>query len=206
MQLLAASKGKLELGAALLVEIDLQRHQRLAFLGHGCCQLGDLALVQQQAARAARLVVEAVGLKVFRQIGIIEPDLTVFLRRVGVLNVGLAAAQGFHFRAAQLDADFQNVLDLIVEPRLPVVRNNRPGGAARLGRHGHIFPAWTQKGHIPALPVSLSTQPTPPSSSRPSAARAGTGEPEGKLFFSRAITGAPWLTGPGSPLRCVRDD
>src|SRR5262245_18512850 len=69
VQLLAASEAEFHFGAAARVEIHLQRDQREAFALRGTDQLRDLPLVQKQPARTARLVIEAVGLQVFGDIG-----------------------------------------------------------------------------------------------------------------------------------------
>src|SRR5262245_62307116 len=74
VQLLAAGKGELELGAALLVEIELERHQRHALALDRADQLVDLAAVEKELADALGRRVEAAGLQIFRDIGIDEPD------------------------------------------------------------------------------------------------------------------------------------
>src|SRR4051812_8726557 len=75
VQLLAARQRDLDLRPAALVEIDLERHDRHALALHGPDQLVHLALVQQQFARAPRLVVEAVRLEIFGDIGVKEIEL-----------------------------------------------------------------------------------------------------------------------------------
>src|SRR5258708_37268025 len=52
VQLLALGERELDLGPALVVEIELERHQRHALALDRADQLVDLALVQQQLARA----------------------------------------------------------------------------------------------------------------------------------------------------------
>jgi hypothetical protein len=52
VQLLAPAQAELDLRAALLVEVDLQRDHREALALRRAEELVDLALVQQQAARA----------------------------------------------------------------------------------------------------------------------------------------------------------
>ncbi len=66
---------ELDLGAALLVEIELERHERHALALDRAGKLVDLAPVQQQLARALGRMVEAAALQVFRDIGVDQPEL-----------------------------------------------------------------------------------------------------------------------------------
>src|ERR1044071_4229263 len=75
VQLLALGERQLDLGAALVVEIELERHQRHAFALDRADQLADLALVQQQFARTLRRVIEAPGLQILGDVGVDQPDL-----------------------------------------------------------------------------------------------------------------------------------
>ena len=90
VELLAPGKGKVQLRTTALVEIDLQRYERHAFALHGSDQLAYLVLVEKQLASSTRLVIEAVGLQIFRDMGIDQPDFTAFFCRVGFGDVGLA--------------------------------------------------------------------------------------------------------------------
>src|SRR5208337_246918 len=65
VQLLAARERQLKLGPALVVEVDPQRDQRHALFVDRADELARLTLMQEELARPARLVVEAVGLQVF---------------------------------------------------------------------------------------------------------------------------------------------
>src|SRR5262249_56858751 len=74
VQLLAARERKLEFGAALLVEIKLERDQGHALALDGAHKLIDLAAVKQELAHALGRMVETAALQVFRNIGVDEPD------------------------------------------------------------------------------------------------------------------------------------
>ncbi|MND67168.1 hypothetical protein D3C80_585740 [compost metagenome] len=124
MQLLALGECELQLGPALFVEIDFQRHERHAFAVDAVTQTTDLALRQEQLAAAARLVVEAVGLQIFRQVAVDQPDLLAFVRRIGFGDIGLAVAQRLHLGTSQHQACLIGVDDLVVEPGLAVFRND----------------------------------------------------------------------------------
>src|SRR5262245_47499480 len=73
MQFLAAGERDLDLGAALVVEIELQRDDRHAFAFNRTCKLVDLALVQQELAWPLGRVIEAARLQVLGNIGIDQP-------------------------------------------------------------------------------------------------------------------------------------
>jgi len=60
--------------------------------------------VQQQLARPFRLVVEAVGLEIFRNVGIDQPDLAVLGIGIGFRDRGLAIADRLDLGAGQRDA------------------------------------------------------------------------------------------------------
>ena len=81
---------------------------------------GDLALVQEQLPRPAGLVVEAVGLQIFRDIGVVEPELAAALAGIGIGDVAAPLAQRLHLGAGQRDAGLEGLADLIVEARPPV--------------------------------------------------------------------------------------
>src|SRR5438874_1596458 len=73
VQLLAARKRELDLGAPSVVEIEPQRHERHALALDSADQLVDLAFMQQQLARALRRMIEAAGLQIFGDVGIDQP-------------------------------------------------------------------------------------------------------------------------------------
>src|SRR3546814_9320726 len=66
VQLLAAGERNFHLGPAALVKVHGQRHQGYAPATQAPDKLTDLLALQQQLALAPRLVVEAVGAVIFR--------------------------------------------------------------------------------------------------------------------------------------------
>src|SRR5690349_15667231 len=66
-----------KLGAAAFVEIKFERDQRHAFAIDRAHEPIDLLSVQQELARTFRLVVEAVALQIFRDVGVDQPNLAV---------------------------------------------------------------------------------------------------------------------------------
>src|ERR1700757_2453158 len=75
VQLLAARERELELGAALLVEIKLQRHDRHALALDPAGELVDRRAMQQRLARPLGRMIDPPGLQIFRDIGVDEPHL-----------------------------------------------------------------------------------------------------------------------------------
>ena len=134
MELLAARDGDLELGAPLLVEIELQRHDRHALAIDRAGELVDLPLVQQQPARPLRGVVEAAALQVFRDVGVDQPELAAAGVGVGLRDRRLAAAQRLDLGAGQRDAGLEGLADLVVETR-PAVVGDDLELAIRFRRH-----------------------------------------------------------------------
>src|ERR1044071_1696056 len=90
VQLLALCQRNLDLGATLVVEIDLERHDRHALALDRAHQLVDLPLVEEELARSFLRMVELAGLLVFGDVGIDQPQLAIPARRVGLGDAGLA--------------------------------------------------------------------------------------------------------------------
>src|SRR3984957_16402449 len=74
VQLLAAPERDRDLRATLGVEVDAERNDGHAFPLDALREFDDFLGVQEKFARALRFVVETVGLKVFRDIGVVEND------------------------------------------------------------------------------------------------------------------------------------
>src|SRR5437763_144614 len=73
VELLAASKRKLDLRAPTLVKIEPQRHQRHALALNRPNKLVNLPAVQEKLAQAFWRMIEAAGLHIFRDICVDEP-------------------------------------------------------------------------------------------------------------------------------------
>src|ERR1700679_3341314 len=72
-------------------------------------------------------MVEAVGLQIFRDIGVDQPDLAVLGIGVGFRDRGLAAAQRLDLGARQRNPGLDRIIDGIVETGLAVFRNHLDG-------------------------------------------------------------------------------
>src|SRR5581483_5584247 len=121
VQLLAAGERELDLCTALVVEIELERHQRHALALDRADQLVDLPFVQQQLARALRRMIEAPGLQILGDVGVDQPELAAARIRIGLGDRGFARAQRLHLAAGERDAGLELLADLVVEARLAVL-------------------------------------------------------------------------------------
>src|SRR6476469_3391209 len=83
VELLASRQRKLDLGAPLLVEIELERHERHAFALDRSHQLVDLATVKQEFAHPLGRMIEAAALQIFRDVGVDQPDFVAASVRIG---------------------------------------------------------------------------------------------------------------------------
>ena len=101
MRLLALGKTQLNLGPALGIEIDRQRHQRHPLALYRAEQLVDLAFVQKQFSRSFGLVVEPVAVAVFGNIRVDQPHLAVAHFGIAFRNRRLARTQCLHLGALQ---------------------------------------------------------------------------------------------------------
>src|SRR5215467_1375966 len=121
VQLLAARERKLELGAALVVEIEPERHQRHSLALDRADELVDLAAVQEKLAHALGGMVETAALQIFGDIGVDQPDLAAPRIGIGFRDGRLAAAQRFDLRAGEREPGLEGLADLVVEARLAIV-------------------------------------------------------------------------------------
>ena len=90
----------------------------------------------QTRARPPRLVVEAIGLQIFRYIGVVEDHLAVAVgRRIAFGDGRVAGAQRFDFGAGQHQAGLEHFADLVIEPGASIVGHDL---VIRLLLFGHL--------------------------------------------------------------------
>jgi len=106
VKLLALTQPKLDLHAAVL-EIQAQRDQRHAVLHHARVQLDDLALVHQQPPGPHRIQIEDIAVLIGADVDAADEELAILDRTVGVLQIDVAAADGFDLGPGQLDAGLE---------------------------------------------------------------------------------------------------
>jgi len=124
VELFAARQSEFDLGAAFFIEIKLQRHERHALALDGADQLIDLPPMQQQLSRPLGRVIETVGLQVFRDVGVDQPDFATPRIGVGFGDGCLALAQRLDLRAGERQAGLEGFVNKIIEPRLAIVGDN----------------------------------------------------------------------------------
>jgi hypothetical protein len=84
-------------------------------------ELQDLALVEEEAAGAAGLVLgEAVGFVIGLDVEVVEPDLATLDPCEGIADVQAALADGFDFGSPEFHACFVTLEDLIIPERFSV--------------------------------------------------------------------------------------
>src|SRR4029077_16952903 len=119
--LLAARQGDLDLDASVL-EIEPQRHERQALLGHARGELVDLPAVSEQLAVARGLVIRAIPLRVGLDRAAHEPQLPPALLRERLAQRDLAGAQRLDLGARERDARLEALENVKLVPRLAVAR------------------------------------------------------------------------------------
>jgi len=120
-----------DLGSASL-EVDPKRNQGQSLLVGLAGEAADLAAMQEQLSRPARIMVEAVGLDVLGDVAADQPDLAVLHPAVGLLKRDLARTQALHLAADQADAALQRVEHREIVSRLAIL-GNRPLAVTILG-------------------------------------------------------------------------
>ncbi len=114
MRLLAAGQAQLKLRAAV-AQVETHRHQGQALLLRQPGELGDLRPMQQQLARAPRLMVVPVSLVVGRDVRADEPRLAVLDAGVGLRQVDVSGSDRLDLGPGQHDACLEGVLDGVLE-------------------------------------------------------------------------------------------
>ena len=88
---------------------------------------------------------QAVGLLVFRDVGVDEEHLAVHFAREGFGNAGLPGTQRLDFGSSQHDSGFDRVLDEIIVPGATVLRRPPSGLVAGLS-HVRSSPSTEEAG------------------------------------------------------------
>ena len=128
--LLAFGQGELALDAAV-AEVEADGDEGIALLSGHALELADLVFVQQQLAGAERVVVHGVAVGERADVGVQEEAFAVFEQAVGVLEVGLAFADGLDLGAAEGDAGLELVGEEVI-----VAGGAVEGGVALAGGDG----------------------------------------------------------------------
>lgn len=98
VQLLSSSDGDLGFREPLL-EVEAQRNERPALLGDLYVETLDLAPMQKQFARAERIVIGQISMRIRTDMALEQPDFIVAQNRVGLAQVHLAGPTRFDLGA-----------------------------------------------------------------------------------------------------------
>src|ERR1700710_61123 len=95
-------------------------------------------------------MVEAVGLQVFRNVGVDQPYLAALGIRVGFRDRGLAVADRLDLGAGQRDAGLDRVLDRIIEACFSIFSDDLDGAFILVG---HVTPSSGDRESRSATPL-----------------------------------------------------
>ena len=137
VELLALAQAELQLHATVL-EVDFQRHQRVALPGDEAVQLADLAAVHEELLGAHGVAIEDVALLVGADMHALNPELALAHLRPRLLEVHPALPHGLDLGAKELQAALIALLHEIVMKGPAILRHHLD---ALLMRHSATSPA-----------------------------------------------------------------
>ncbi len=141
---LAAAKTKLQLHPAVL-EVNLQRNERIPLTGNKTVQLADFVLVQQQLLGAHRILVENVPLIIGADVHALDPDFAIADLCPGFLQVYAPLPNTLDLSAEERQTAFVLLLHEIIVPGLAILRH---GFDSLLMRHIHRLPCVPPLCHL----------------------------------------------------------
>jgi hypothetical protein len=178
--LLAPGEAQLDLGPALVGEVEAERNQRQPLRPRPAEELVDLGPAEEELADALGLVVVAIALLERRDVGADQPCLVALDARVGVGQVDLAGADRLDLGAGQDEAGLDGLLDRELVPRPPIEGDGLLGnvrapsgtiGTVRIARDPRPRPAADAETPVLFGPALQSFPPTGCPLKRPSPAR-----------------------------------
>lgn len=110
-----------------VLPIEGQGDESIAFDRGKGEKLADFRFMQQELSWRLRLVVLDIAVRVFINVGVVEPDFILFHAGECVRDLPLARAQSFYFRAVQDDPDLKRFEDVIIAPAFVIGHNVRHG-------------------------------------------------------------------------------
>src|SRR5690606_1271074 len=123
VELLSSRQSNLHLYIPVL-EVELQRHDRIAFLLCRITPFLDLPTMHEQLAGPDRVVIHLIAVRVRRDVAIEHDHLSVLNGTVSILQVRLSVSQGLHLSARQNHASLERIVDVVVVPSLTVRRDD----------------------------------------------------------------------------------
>src|SRR5271165_1009417 len=95
-------------------------------------QLVQLATVNQQLARAQRLMIEDVAMLIDTNVRVDEPEFAILHQSISVFQVGAPAANGLHLRATQSNSGLELVQKEIIVRGSPIDRRVAQSAGRRI--------------------------------------------------------------------------
>src|SRR5262249_21897471 len=114
-RLFTLAEPELHFHDAAVVEVELERYERVAGALGETHELCHLALLQENLALPKRLMIEPVRRRVLRDMRVEQIKLASILCCIRLANIAPALAQGLHFRAREHEPGLDLVLNEIVE-------------------------------------------------------------------------------------------
>jgi hypothetical protein len=110
---LSLGKRHFALGDAI-AKINAQRDERKPFIVKFAFELADLFFAKKKLTSSQRSVVKWTAGKILANMKIDQPNFTFADQAIGVTEVGLAFAQGFHLGAKQHHTRFQPLKKVVI--------------------------------------------------------------------------------------------
>ena len=95
-------------------EVNAQRDERVTLLLHLADQARDLLAVQQELARAQRVMVHDIALSVRRDVNVLQPRLAVVDSHETIAKVGPSVPDRLHLRPGEHHPRFVLLIDEVV--------------------------------------------------------------------------------------------
>lgn len=99
-----------------VLEIHLQRDERIPLLVDFAIEPFDLSLMEEKFAWTQGVVIAIIGILVRADVKLVDPDFTVGDFGIAVFEIGPPAAQRLDFGTDKHDTGFESVLDEIIKP------------------------------------------------------------------------------------------
>src|SRR5690606_34254504 len=123
-ELFASGQSDLHLGPSFRCEVDSQRDQRKPLLLHLTDEPANLAAMEEEFARARRLVVPPIAVRVRAHVHVVQEDLAVLDAGEAILEVEPSLADRLDLGAREDDARLKGLLNVVVVTGFPIGGNH----------------------------------------------------------------------------------
>lgn len=105
-------------------KINFQRNERKALRRRPDLAPADLRTMKQQFSRTFRLMIQAIGFKIFLNIAVDEPNFVIFYLRIRLGKRTASLTQALYLASDQNDAALIRIKNLVVMTRLAVLADD----------------------------------------------------------------------------------